>query len=107
MSEEERRDRMVREAKNATVAFRLKPDMREALDRYFVDHPRENQTNLMISLLETELVRLGYLPPSTQRGPDLFDNVPGSPGAVQRVADELDRLAISLARASRMLSSGP
>lgn len=107
MSEDERRERMMKEAKTATVAFRLKPDLRMALDHYLFDHPKENQTNLMIFLLERELRRLEYLRPEPKQAPDLFGAPAGSPVAVEQVSDELERLALSLTRASRRLRSDP
>lgn len=107
LPDDERRERFMKEAKAATVAFRLKPELREALDKYLLDHPRENQTNLMIFLLERELRRLDYLRSEIKQLPDLFAEVSGSKASVEQVSDELERLALSLTTASRRLRPDP
>ena len=98
--EDQRRERLFKESKNATVAFRLKDGLKAALDHYLADHPKENQTNLMIHLLVQEMRRLGYLPPQDR---DLFHQALDSQTAVERAADELDRLSVSLIQTRRRL----
>lgn len=98
-----KRNEVDKDWKSMTVAFRIGKDVKQALDRYLEDHPRETQTGLMIDLLEREMIRLGYLAPYGSRQTSLLDRLQSDEESPGIIADQLDRMALGLKRASEQL----
>ncbi len=93
----EKREQRMREAKASTVTFRLDKQLKEALDVYLLDHPRESQTALIVDLLGKEFRKLGYLQKDKVE-PELLDATLDASEIISKATDELDETVENLKR---------